>query len=180
MSAPNEVQHVSGQSNKPISKPAHCLDRDSVVQELSANKEDGLTVSEAKQRLEDYGRNELDDGPGVQPLKILLRQVANAMMLVELTGLRTTRNLMLTNVLGPHSGHGCITGDPVVDRGRCYCWCHHPQYRGWILPRIQCRENDGLLALLELPYGQRGQRWPDRQHSYRGTGPRRHDRAQNR
>ncbi|RYP47561.1 hypothetical protein DL768_006406 [Monosporascus sp. mg162] len=75
-------EHVSGQSNKPLTKPAHALDRDDLVQQLDADIENGLTAVDAKQRLEQYGRNELDDGPGVQPIKILIRQVANAMMLV--------------------------------------------------------------------------------------------------
>ena len=73
---------VSGQSNKPLSKPAHALDRDDLASQLEADIENGLTAATAKQRLEQYGRNELDDGPGVQPIKILIRQVANAMMLV--------------------------------------------------------------------------------------------------
>ena len=75
--------HVSGQANKPLSAPAHALSYDAVTGEIGANKEDGLTTAEAKSRLEEFGRNELDDGPGVQPVKILVRQVANAMMLVK-------------------------------------------------------------------------------------------------
>lgn len=75
--------HVSGQANKPISAPAHALSYHAVADELGANTQDGLTEQEAKSRLEEYGRNELDDGPGVQPVKILVRQVANAMMLVS-------------------------------------------------------------------------------------------------
>ena len=74
--------HVPGQSNWPLSKPAHALDRDSLVEQLEADIDNGLTAATAQQRLERYGRNELDDGPGVQPIKILVRQVANAMMLV--------------------------------------------------------------------------------------------------
>ena len=77
-----EEQHVSGQSNKPLTKPAHALIRDDLVQQLSADINNGLSDSQAKQVLQELGKNELDDGPGVQPLKILLRQVANAMMLV--------------------------------------------------------------------------------------------------
>jgi len=73
---------VSGQANKPMSKPAHALDRDIVRNELNADVKQGLSGPEAQSRLQEYGNNELDDGPGVQPLKILLRQVANAMMLV--------------------------------------------------------------------------------------------------
>ena len=83
----NSEKHVSGQSNEPISLPAHALPYDTAAQELEANTQDGLTDAQVKSRLEKYGRNELDDGPGVQPFKILLRQVANAMMLVKLTNL---------------------------------------------------------------------------------------------
>ncbi|KAL8885038.1 MAG: hypothetical protein Q9192_006715 [Flavoplaca navasiana] len=78
----DEEPHVSGQANKPISQPPHALPHATVTEELKANAEDGLTEQEAKARLDEYGRNELDDGPGVQPVKILIRQVANAMMLV--------------------------------------------------------------------------------------------------
>lgn len=77
-------ERSSGQSNTPISAPPHALSHEQVCEELSANTQDGLSVDEARKRLEEYGRNELDDGPGVQPAKILVRQVANAMMLVEL------------------------------------------------------------------------------------------------
>lgn len=74
--------HVSGQSNTPISKPAHALEWAKVAEELSANPDDGLTADEAKKRLDQHGRNELGDGEGVNPGKILLRQIANAMTLV--------------------------------------------------------------------------------------------------
>ncbi|KAL8667562.1 MAG: hypothetical protein Q9168_007223 [Polycauliona sp. 1 TL-2023] len=78
----DEQPHVSGQSNNPISKPPHALPHATVAEELQANPDNGLSDQEAKSRLDHYGRNELDDGPGVQPVKILVRQVANAMMLV--------------------------------------------------------------------------------------------------
>ncbi|KAI5363970.1 Putative P-type ATPase, HAD-like superfamily, P-type ATPase, haloacid dehalogenase [Septoria linicola] len=72
----------SSHGNKPLSKAAHALTFDGVVEELGAHQDTGLTATEAKQRLDTYGKNELGDGPGVQPGKILLRQVANAMTLV--------------------------------------------------------------------------------------------------
>lgn len=75
--------HISGQSNEPLSKPAHALPYSSVIEETKANAEDGLTEAEAKSRLERYGRNELGDAGGVQPLKILIGQIANAMTLVR-------------------------------------------------------------------------------------------------
>ena len=75
--------HVSGQSNKPISKPPHCLSFDDTLKELGGSGLDGLSEGEAAKRLEEFGKNELDNGPGVNPTKILARQVANAMMLVS-------------------------------------------------------------------------------------------------
>ena len=79
-----DKSHVSGQANKPMSQPAHCLETGILSQELGANLRDGLNTNEARIRLEDYGRNELDEGKGVQPVKILIRQIANAMMLVRI------------------------------------------------------------------------------------------------
>ncbi|KAK4508550.1 hypothetical protein PRZ48_002289 [Zasmidium cellare] len=81
---PKEItsDHVSGQSNTPLSKPAHSLQWKQVVEELQTDVDDGLTTAEAKRRLEEHGRNELGDGEGVNPGKILTRQIANAMTLV--------------------------------------------------------------------------------------------------
>ncbi len=76
------ANHVSGQSNKPISASAHALTWNQVAEELNADTDDGLTTSDAAQRLEEHGLNELGDAGGVNPGKILLRQVANAMTLV--------------------------------------------------------------------------------------------------
>lgn len=75
---------VSGQANKPISRPAHAITGDVLQQELKADVNLGLSDNEVKLRLAEYGRNELEDGPGVQPLKILIAQIANAMMLVRI------------------------------------------------------------------------------------------------
>lgn len=74
--------HVSGQSNEPMSRPAHALTFDQVVEELQTDAMHGLTSAEAKSRHEKFGNNDLGDADGVQPLKIILAQVANAMTLV--------------------------------------------------------------------------------------------------
>jgi Na+-exporting ATPase len=76
-------EHVSGQANKPLSQPPHALCSIDFVAEIQAVPGDGLTDIEAQSRLGTYGTNELDDGPGVQPVKILIRQIANAMILVK-------------------------------------------------------------------------------------------------
>ncbi|KAK9423739.1 putative Sodium transport ATPase 5 [Seiridium unicorne] len=83
MGKPNlPANHVSGQSNKPISQPAHSLTYEEVTRELGVNSDDGLNDAEAQKRLEEFGNNELDNGPGVNPTKIIMKQIANAMMLV--------------------------------------------------------------------------------------------------
>ena len=74
--------HVSGQSNKPLSRPAHALTHQDVANEIGADPLAGLTVDEAKRRLEEYGKNELGEAEGVQPIKIIMAQIANAMTLV--------------------------------------------------------------------------------------------------
>lgn len=80
---PAVANHVSGQSNNPISKPPHVLPFEQVVQELQTNGDDGLTKQEAQKRLEQYGRNEFGEAKGVQPLSIIGAQLANAMTLVS-------------------------------------------------------------------------------------------------
>ena len=77
-----QASHISGQCNKPFSKPAHALQWQKLAEELNANVEDGLTTAEAKQRLGEHGHNEIGDTGGVNPGKILVQQVANAMTLV--------------------------------------------------------------------------------------------------
>lgn len=68
-----------------LSRPAHALTFETVLDELQGDTNAGLTPAEAKERLQTYGSNDLGDGAGVQPAKILLRQVANAMTLVTCT-----------------------------------------------------------------------------------------------
>jgi Na+-exporting ATPase len=66
-----------------LSQPAHSLPFDNVIQELGTNSDDGLTSGEAKGRIEKYGENVLEGDEGVSFAKIVIRQIANAMMLVS-------------------------------------------------------------------------------------------------
>ncbi|KAH7134306.1 calcium-transporting ATPase [Dactylonectria macrodidyma] len=79
--------HISGQSNVPISRPAHALSAEDVAHELQTNTTIGLSPEEATQRLTKYGSNELEKGKGVQPLQIFIAQIVNAMTLVLLLAL---------------------------------------------------------------------------------------------
>ncbi|KAK3293786.1 uncharacterized protein B0H64DRAFT_172835 [Chaetomium fimeti] len=74
--------HVSGQSNEPLSLPAHCLSSARVGQELKTEIRLGLSSSEAAARFDRYGANDLGKEKGVQPLEILAAQVLNAMTLI--------------------------------------------------------------------------------------------------
>lgn len=91
--------HVSGQSNKPLSRPAHALPWPDVVRELGGNADGGLSATDAGARLQEFGRNELDDGPGVQRIQIFIRQVANAMTLVRFSHVPCSQPLTVSQVL---------------------------------------------------------------------------------
>jgi magnesium-transporting ATPase (P-type) len=81
--AHNEKRQQAGDTSQPLSQPAHSLPYDAVLRELSVDSEEGLTMAEAKKRLSQYGPNELEGGEGVSLVKIVIRQIANAMMLVS-------------------------------------------------------------------------------------------------
>ncbi|KKK23314.1 sodium transport ATPase 5, partial [Aspergillus ochraceoroseus] len=66
-----EKKNNGQQHAQPLSQPAHTLPYEAILQELRANSEEGLTSAEAKKR-----------GEGVSIIKIVIRQIANAMMLV--------------------------------------------------------------------------------------------------
>jgi Na+-exporting ATPase len=72
-----------GSGGSPLSQPGHTLPYEVVLKELGTGLDEGLTPDEASRRLQQYGPNKLDEGEGVSVLKILIRQVANAMMLVR-------------------------------------------------------------------------------------------------
>lgn len=97
---------MSGSGNKPLSKPAHALTFETVIEELQADDNAGLTQAEASARLQTYGKNELGEGAGVQPIKILIRQVANAMTLVTCTISSFMRGETADPRVGAHSGYG--------------------------------------------------------------------------
>jgi Na+-exporting ATPase len=68
---------------QPLSQPAHTLTYEAILNELKVDPEEGLTTAEAKKRLGEFGPNELEGGEGVSLVKIVIRQIANAMMLVS-------------------------------------------------------------------------------------------------
>lgn len=77
--------HISRESNKPLSRPAHALTTGQVIQELGADAYHGLSARGAEQRLQKYGKNELGDSESVSAWKIAVAQIANAMTLVSTT-----------------------------------------------------------------------------------------------
>ncbi|KAJ5946160.1 hypothetical protein N7454_002999 [Penicillium verhagenii] len=78
-----KVQNTDNSISHPyLSSPPHHLTFEDVINELGSNSDDGLTTAEAKNRLEKYGENMLEGGEGVSFAKIIIRQIANAMMLI--------------------------------------------------------------------------------------------------
>jgi magnesium-transporting ATPase (P-type) len=75
--------HVTGQANKPMSRPAHALSSTQVVQELGADAVTGLSQGAATSRLHEYGPNDLGKEKGVNFMEILIAQVVNSMTLVS-------------------------------------------------------------------------------------------------
>ncbi|KAH8428449.1 P-type ATPase [Aspergillus melleus] len=73
----------AGVPGSPLSHPAHTLPYHVVIKELETRIDEGLSNEEAQRRLQEYGPNKLEEGEGVSIIKILVRQVANAMMLVK-------------------------------------------------------------------------------------------------
>jgi Na+-exporting ATPase len=71
-----------------LSQPAHTLPFEVVIRELGTQLDEGLTRAEAARRLQTYGPNKLEEGERVSVVKILVRQIANAMMLVKAPTLR--------------------------------------------------------------------------------------------
>ncbi|WFD31016.1 P-type Na(+) transporter [Malassezia sp. CBS 17886] len=61
---------------------AHRFHGLAVVRALESDQLKGLTHAEAKARLQTYGANQLDGGEDISVVRILVRQVANAMTLV--------------------------------------------------------------------------------------------------
>lgn len=75
-----------GEVKEPLETPAHSLPFDEVIKLLNTDPDQGLNKGEAEKRNGVYGDNALEEGPGVQPMKILVHQVANALTLVSPMG----------------------------------------------------------------------------------------------
>lgn len=83
MSQEREKGSPADTTQQLLSQPAHSLSFEDVIRELGSNSDDGLTTSEVKARLQKYGENMLEGEEGVSLAKIVIRQIANAMMLVS-------------------------------------------------------------------------------------------------
>lgn len=67
-----------------LSAPAYLLTVGEIFLQLGTNPENGLSEDEAKSRLTRFGLNELKVGVGVSVTGILMKQIFNAMVLVNL------------------------------------------------------------------------------------------------
>lgn len=76
------VSHVSGQSNDPMTRPAHALTVNAVAEELKTSLANGLSTDDASGRLTQYGLNDLGEEKGVSAVSIFAQQIFNSMTLV--------------------------------------------------------------------------------------------------
>ncbi|MDD1771190.1 MAG: cation-translocating P-type ATPase [Methanomassiliicoccales archaeon] len=81
-----------------------CVPPEEVLRELSSTPE-GLSDAEAKRRLADHGRNELERGKGVSPWAIFARQFTNLMVIVLIAA------AAVSGAIGLAKG----TGDELLD-----------------------------------------------------------------
>ena len=65
-------------------QPWHTLPVAEVIAQLGTTVERGLTLAEAKERLATYGSNELQHGKRISPIKLLLEQCANVLVIMLL------------------------------------------------------------------------------------------------
>jgi Na+-exporting ATPase len=86
--APTEKHSPRGASSLfSLPQPAHTLPYVEVLKILSTDPDTGLTTASASHRLTQHGPNELEQSAGVQPLRVFIEQVFNAMTLVLLLAL---------------------------------------------------------------------------------------------
>ncbi|KAK6338757.1 Na+ ATPase [Orbilia brochopaga] len=65
-----------------IESPPHAITFEEVAKQLKTDVDKGLSATEAKKRLGEYGPNVLEGGQSVKAWKVLAKQLANAMILV--------------------------------------------------------------------------------------------------
>lgn len=100
MGEAQSMNHGQRQAQCTLSQPAHSLPYEVVIKEIGSDAENGLNSSEAQRRSEQYGRNDLGNTESVQPAKMLLRQIANAMTLVGPNStLGSIHRMTLTNTI---------------------------------------------------------------------------------
>ena len=118
--SPANASGVTGYGNKPLSRPAHALAWEAVAHEVDTNTQGGLTASEAQARLDQYGRNDIGNASSTSAVRVLLKQVANAMTFVRLSViLHASSDADRLDDVDPHSGDGCESGYRGLDRGWC-------------------------------------------------------------
>ncbi|KIO24876.1 hypothetical protein M407DRAFT_211793 [Tulasnella calospora MUT 4182] len=82
-------KQTNSTSPSPLPKAPHLLSPEDVAKALSTDPE-GLLDEQASSKLSIYGRNELEDGGGPSAIRIFIKQIVNAMMLVLILAMIVT------------------------------------------------------------------------------------------
>ena len=116
---PTLVNHLSSKPEAPVDAgptPPYQLTVEQVATEYEVDREAGLTDSQAQERLQRYGPNELEGGDGVSWVRVLLAQVGAYKPHATCTGVITTESLC-SQCYGPCDDRGVrgVAGHPVLD-----------------------------------------------------------------
>lgn len=77
------------QSERVEGPPYHTMELDAVTQLLKTNLQDGLQESEIETRRSQCGYNEMEGEGGVNPIKLLIKQFTNIMVVILLIAMVT-------------------------------------------------------------------------------------------
>lgn len=78
-------KHIPTEPNH-LDSPAFTQDAEQVIQALNSNAETGLTADQAKQHLEQYGRNKLTQTKPISAIALYLHQLKNPLLVVLAIG----------------------------------------------------------------------------------------------
>jgi Na+-exporting ATPase len=78
------------ESEKVEGPPYHTMDLDTVNQVLKSDLEDGLPESTIEEKRAQFGYNEMEGEGGVSPVKLMIKQFTNIMVLILLIAMVST------------------------------------------------------------------------------------------
>lgn len=135
-----------------------------VAQQLGTDLQTGLTARQVAELRNEFPPNELEGGEGVSWYKILIKQISNAMILVNQPSYSEFQ-MMTDSWIGSGICDGSEFRRGRLRRGRSPDSSYFPERLHWILPRVQGREENGLSTSSFITQCISITRWQERNHS---------------